>query len=144
MARNYAARSVAVSAAHTALAPFCFMTTNSKCAAREGTGTSAHSGLGSGSSGWGGATSKVGCTGLPRVTAWHPARRSRRPRGSTHARLEQRGRRKHVRILPAPATLRASPSGVGFPPLGTTGSPVCSQRDIGETCTTLTEKHGET
>ena len=111
MARNYAARSVAVSEAHnTALAPFCFMTTNSKCAAR---GRDGHKGPlrpGFGFQ-WVGWSDKQR---LPRVTAWHPARWERRPRGIYLRSAGAEGKAKARPGLPAPATLRASPSGVGF------------------------------
>ena len=51
---------------------------------------------------------------LPRVTAWHPARRERRPRGIFPRSAGAEGKAKARPGLPAPATLRASPSGVGF------------------------------
>ena len=51
---------------------------------------------------------------LPRVTAWHPARRERRPRGIFPRSAGAEGKAKARPGLPAPATPRASPSGVGF------------------------------
>lgn len=59
-----------------------------------------------------GATSKVGCT-TSNLTAWHPARREAAAPGIYPRSAGAEGA-SCVRVYPAPATLRASPSGVGF------------------------------
>ena len=79
----------------------------------EGTGTRAHSGLGSGSSGWGGATSKVGCK-TSKGDSLAPSTQGAAALRDLPTLSWNSGKGESTSGSPGPATLRPSPSGVGF------------------------------
>ena len=79
----------------------------------EGTGTRAHSGLGSGSSGWGGATSKVGCKTSKGDSLALSMQGAAAPRDLPTLGWS-RGEGESTSRSTGPGTLRASPSWVGF------------------------------
>ena len=79
----------------------------------EGTGTRAHSGLGSGSSGWGGATSKVGCK-TSKGDSLAPSMQGVAALRDLPTLGWSRGEGESTSGSTGPSTLRASPSWVGF------------------------------